>query len=71
MKAEICAQCFVPYRGPLLHIALVRAGFRAVYNLNVCHQCFEIYRTMAHESAESWHRGQTPDRAIIGQLLLE
>jgi len=71
MKPEICAQCFVSYRGPLLHITLERGGFQASYVLDVCHQCFEIYRTMAHESAHSWVRGRRNHDRIIPVSLLE
>jgi len=58
MHRDICEQCSSRTDGYTTYIGLQRGEFKATYQLNVCWNCFDIYREMAHTTAFTWLRLQ-------------
>jgi hypothetical protein len=71
MKQSICGQCFNPTDGYTTYIGLQRGTFKATYQLQVCWNCFEIYREMAHSTATRWLRLQPAQQVKLPLKLLE
>ena len=71
MQQDICGQCFNVFDGYTTYIGLQRGSFKATYQLNVCWNCFDVYREMAHSTAFKWLRLQPEKQVKLPLKLLE
>jgi hypothetical protein len=71
MNRTVCDQCTEWTDGYTTYMALQRGSFKATYRLNICWNCFDIFREMAHSTAFKWLRLQPEQRATLPLKLLE